>query len=434
MSNEIASTETGSDYVIPAENIEKLKADMAAFVKRMQGYAKRKSVQFTEPALTIGPARAIPQSKDPETEMPRPDRIVHDVHLEAEPAKVPGYEFVATLEHIDGAGTIVRVSPVAKVREQEFVFFREATAKCEHCGYDRQRKDTFIVRSEATGMLIQVGRNCLKDFFGHDPSWTVRMLEFVSSLGDLCRESSNGGMRVQTHFSLRDFLPWVVSCIRLHGWTSRTKAREFEGLTATADRAWSFAFPFGAKPQSFWVDRREHEPNEKDLALVEAALAFCREKFEDADTFKLSDYEHNLSVCVLGDVVDGRKAGIVASLVTYYNRDLAKREETQKDADSQWMGALGKREVFTLTLKKIFYAESQWGTKTIYKFKDAAGNIATWFSTATLEAELVIGVTYSVKGTVKKHEEYRGAKQTILNRCSVGVVVVPVAIVAEAQV
>jgi hypothetical protein len=409
-------------FVIPVENVAKMDADVATFIARMERLAKRKGVVFTPPIITKSAPRAIPQGRNPITDEKKPDLIVIDVTLQSEPAKVPGYEFVATLEHIDQHGTIVRVSPVVKAAESEFVAYRKAEPNCEHCGFKRNRADTFVVRSETTGLLIQVGRNCLKDFFGHDPSWAIKMSEFLGGLNDLFTGAGEySGFGTPSMFSLWDFMPWVASCVRLDGWTSRTNARLHEGLKATADAAFRFAFPVRSDYDDyrFKRERDAHQPTENDIELARKAVEFVREKFEAMDVLTLNDYEHNLSVCVNADIVDHRKAGIVASLITYYNRDLAKREETQKDADSNYFGVIGKRAVYDLKLVKVFSTQGQWGTTTIYKFKDVAGNIAIWFSSAVLEKELEIGTSYKIKGTVKAHNDRDGVKQTILSRCVV---------------
>jgi hypothetical protein len=411
-------------YVVPTQNLAKLDSEFAHFVERMERLAKRKqNVVFNLPKLIKSEPRAIPQGFNALTHAKKPDLIVVDVTIEGEPTKVPGYQFVATLEHVEGAdgkiSTIVRVVPTAEVAPQEFINFRTVESKCDHCHADRNRKDTFLVRREADKALLQVGRNCLRDFFGHDPSWAVRECEFLGSLDDLLSASEGdgwGGSNVSRKVNLHDFLPWVVSCIRLKGWTSRTKARELYDVRATADLAGEFAFPPFRPSEFFYREREKFEPTPADEEVANKALAYAREKFEDADPVSISDYEHNLSVVVGCDYVDFRKLGLAASLITFFDRELAKREEHLKDEISQHFGTVGKREVFNLTLVKIFATVGMFGPTTIYKFKDIAGNIATWFSTANID-RLEIGKTYAVKGTVKKHGEFRGVKQTVLNRC-----------------
>lgn len=68
-----------------------------------------------------------------------------------------------------------------------------------------------------------------------------------------------------------------------------------------------------------------------------------------------------------------------------------------------------------------------WETVYIYKFIDEDGNLLVWKTTAVFgywdENEdwncYEPGDTLKLRGTVKAHDEYRGTKQTVLNRCKV---------------
>jgi hypothetical protein len=82
---------------------------------------------------------------------------------------------------------------------------------------------------------------------------------------------------------------------------------------------------------------------------------------------------------------------------------------------SEYVGKVGERmkglEV-TVTFLKQF--ETDFGLSTLHKFVDADGNVFTWFSSSkTLE----LGEKYRMNAGVKKHEEYKEVKQTILTRC-----------------
>jgi hypothetical protein len=54
----------------------------------------------------------------------------------------------------------------------------------------------------------------------------------------------------------------------------------------------------------------------------------------------------------------------------------------------------------------------------MFIFNDEQGNCIVWKATSNPSME--IGQTYSVKGTVKDHTDYKGTKQTLLTRCSIG--------------
>ena len=106
-----------------------------------------------------------------------------------------------------------------------------------------------------------------------------------------------------------------------------------------------------------------------------------------------------------------------------------KAEEARK-AISQYVGEIGKRETFTVTLEKCvkFEVTSYMGfgtdTKRIYIFADADGNKIVWKTTGILwkdpddwnKGSVQEGETVKIKGTIKEHGEFNGEKQTEINR------------------
>ena len=96
-------------------------------------------------------------------------------------------------------------------------------------------------------------------------------------------------------------------------------------------------------------------------------------------------------------------------------------------AQSNYVGSVGDRLELEVSYKFKVKYESQFGTVKIYSFKDADGNTLVWKTTsgylwADGEKENggnVIaqkGDKIKIKATVKEHSEYKGEKQTILNR------------------
>ena len=117
-------------------------------------------------------------------------------------------------------------------------------------------------------------------------------------------------------------------------------------------------------------------------------------------------------------------------------REEAERAEREarikaEKAISQYVGEVGKR----ITVKAT-YISSTWfevksfrgyGTETMYvhTFKDVDGNKLIWKTSTSLGTWLEDGTwqkhkygeNIDITGTVKEHKEYRGEKQTALNRC-----------------
>lgn len=90
-------------------------------------------------------------------------------------------------------------------------------------------------------------------------------------------------------------------------------------------------------------------------------------------------------------------------------------------SNSQYIGAVGDKLEVRATFKAKYSYETHYTyrgeTHYIYKFADPDGNIIVWNTTSWQELE--IGTDYLVKGTIKEHSEYKGEKQTVLQRCRV---------------
>jgi hypothetical protein len=92
--------------------------------------------------------------------------------------------------------------------------------------------------------------------------------------------------------------------------------------------------------------------------------------------------------------------------------------QEQREAEgraSEYVGEVKDRFEFEAEVLGVYGTEGYYGHTDIVKFKDEDGNLFTWFASDYTDLER--GDRMTIKGTVKKHEEYRGMKQTILTRC-----------------
>ena len=334
-----------------------------------------------------------------------------------------GWTFVATLNHFkDETGAtqnILKVVPGFDNKIPES--YRHAdSSNCDHCQKKiTTRKDTFVVHHAESGQWKQVGRNCLCDFLGGiDPHTVAASLECLFAALQACKESEDdfgfGGGSYESVTPILPFLAVVAACIRVDGWLSRGKAKE-EGGEATADRVLTALY--GSSPEAMTYAKKVM-PTAEDMTLAATALDFTRESLTDkADLTDLNDYEHNLRVaCSLSSV--GRKTvGIVASAIPYYTREMAKASEAAKGAGSVHFGEIGKRADFYLSMTSTFARDFGYGPCFVTKLVDGSGNVATWF--ASEKPEMEIGKVYRVTATPKKHDDYKGVKQTTLARCKV---------------
>lgn len=86
------------------------------------------------------------------------------------------------------------------------------------------------------------------------------------------------------------------------------------------------------------------------------------------------------------------------------------------DSTSEYLGEVGERKEFTLTVKKAIPLEDAFGTKTLHIMADPDGNVAIW---TTAAKTLVVGDTHQLRGTIQSLDTYKGTKQTRLTRCTI---------------
>jgi len=192
------------------------------------------------------------------------------------------------------------------------------------------------------------------------------------------------------------------------------------------------------------------KPSEADYVVAREVAAWLESLAEQEQS---SDYLHSLSVYGRVGIVNAQGAGIVASAIQAYNRELAKKAEVLDQSGSVHVGAVKERVTVKVKLLACFMKEGHYGTTYIQRFLTSDGNVLVWFgstkvardcfrsstndlvdvlsadepaqdaSQRTYYKAYVPGDEFWIKGTVKDHGEYKGVKNTIVAR--VGVVNAP---------
>jgi len=88
----------------------------------------------------------------------------------------------------------------------------------------------------------------------------------------------------------------------------------------------------------------------------------------------------------------------------------AKREE--EAATSKYVGSLGERAEFELTVDFTTSFDTQFGIMHVHIMRDATGNVIVYKGSSIAKR----GERIKVKGTVKEHKAYKGVAQTIISR------------------
>lgn len=437
----------GVVYRVPVEN-------MAALRKKLDGLVKRAAkLGIAEMSYRVTDEVERHESKiDPLVAMAELGYVPRStayrfVVLNAGVLKLAGWMFLATLSVEPGGVMVSKVPGFARAwalhregkaaqaptnfgdeisRESDAAldamdlsaYRDEATAtRCEHCGLARRRTKTYLVEHVETGEVKQVGSNCLRDFLGVDPNSLVKHAEYLRD-ADAALSGEGGGSGGGRETDVETYLTHVSAMLRVHGWSPRS------GYTAglpTADAAWDNLWNYGKKDKGHPL---YDEVTDADYERAVASLTWAREHFgaKLAAGERMSDFDHNLYVAANGDTVPKKGDGLLAYLpvahAKFEEREIEQRERAKRQeavaSTSAHVGQPGDRVQVTARVMSVFEHEGNYGTTFITTLHDDAGNEFKWFGSYELERDSVVEATW----TVKKHDEWKGTKQTVLTRPS----------------
>jgi len=308
------------------------------------------------------------------------------------------------------------------------VEFRSRVGECDHCGHNRKRKETYVIENENTHEIKMVGSSCLKDFLGHkDPHHIANMASILhtmdSFLTDLQDEFCGGSGDYSIDiFSLEEFVTLTISIIAKYGWMNRANARD-NGCMSTADHVMHYLCPPKNMSREDMVDFNaelaELKATDEQKVEADTIIKWSQNLTEEECE---NDFMYNLNLIAKFNAVTADKSGIAAAMVVSHRYKM-KKEKSAKEANKPFIksvhiGVIGERSEMVVTTKSIFESNNDFGLTGIHKIVDDKGNCLTWFASEST-SWLEVDATYKVKATVKDHNEYKGIKQTIVNRIKI---------------
>jgi len=401
-----------------------------ALVAELERLARR-AAKIGAPAITW----SLGEVEQREVAVPRGDgsdrsdvRLVPFVRLTLIGTRpvVAGWEFAATVQHLDGAN-VLRHTPAFAGERDVPETFRTRGPVCDHCQSRRPRRDTYLLVSEA-GEWKQVGSSCLVDFLGHaDPHALAAYAELLASALSLCEgagEDAEGGWGFgggRSVFAVLEFLAHAAAEIRESGWTPKSAVPD-RPSQSTAERALDRIAP---TRDALREDPRDRSVSESDRAVAAATLEWALSLGSGGERF--GDYLWNLHAVAKGGVVEYRTAGIAASMVAAHTKAEVRRRERAARKPSEHVGAVGETRSFALLLDRHFSFETAWGMVDRFLFRDADDCVFTWKASGSAKVigapdgddDMVEGERYVLTARVKEHGEYKGTKQTVLTLAAV---------------
>ncbi len=353
------------------------------------------------------------------------------ITLDGEAPDVNGWRLSARM-HVTDQGNIV-----TRVPGEDLPDWAKNFIGCQHCNMNRRRKDLFAVIHDTDGTKV-VGRTCLQDFF--DGSNPQGIIDYAKMVDDVLKASESASKESfykndtkYLGFDLFRALMWVHAEVSVFGFVPSSLERRRPGEVPTRDFVRSLIIG-GVDGKDRQELLRQHALKQNIDILSTKVVVQVNDLIRWAKNMDASgnDYLHNLQVIARNGFVDWRGMGYVASMFKAHEnasmRSAAAAQIAKAKANSTHIGIVGERVCFIGEVVFMRDFDGQYGVTTLIKFVTDEGNAISWWASSPSynivsgqcgRKWIEKGDSVSVKGTVKRHEEYKGEKQTTITRARV---------------
>lgn len=308
---------------------------------------------------------------------------------------IDGWKVLAHIDHIDGINIVKLLPGASKVPAD----YRTREPYCDHCQSRRIKKYSYIIENTTTQQTMQVGKTCMKDFFGKDitsfMSWFSWSEKFFDELFDEDSEFYKTD-RNAFRYPITEAVAVAFASTEEYGYHNSQSNYPTKYDIDT--------YFFGDSGRAITLEPKHHE---------QAAAAIKWASEQDAST---NDFIAAVQSLIQLDSVPARFFGYAAGIVPFYQNSQRQQKEAV-DVLNQHFGEIKDRLDMTLTLKTERTFEGSYGITHIYTFLDAHNRTVVWFASRNMGFE--VDETIVAAATIKNHSEYKGVKQTNVTRLKV---------------
>lgn len=310
---------------------------------------------------------------------------INHVRINAD-VKINGFHFVAKFDHTE---------KVVFAHEKIPSNFDIEKCNCDHCGVNRFRLTTYIIKDGEKYM--QVGGSCLINYVGHKFSMNV-LPDAFATIDDIMNSDYGTGER---RYDIREIIRFAIVSVRRRGY-SKSSADY-----STADDVKSMMLDFSIGKQSVIDDYSAVTTEE-----VREHIEFVR----NSDDVPIGSFMFNLKNIFNNQYCTLRTMAIAVAVVPSLAFAKQKRVTNENTKVSNFVGEEKQKLTdIQVSIMAVSVYDSYYGTNTMIKMIDATGNIFVWFASGVKNYES--GDEFMLSGTVKTHDLFKGTKQTVLTRC-----------------
>jgi hypothetical protein len=425
--------------IIPLDGVEGLKKKVSLLARHARrlgieeptitvNFASKRELPQTHETLLLTEDGQVPVGGEPKV---RIVEVVDVVLASPDVGAASGeYRSVAALQHLGSSEKgekMVEVFARATEDAQRAEPYRTETFCCEHCKLTRRRVWSILVERISTGDILQLGSECAEHYVA-DPLKVIDQFQFQDAIVSLIRdmESCCDGrtyMGGGSSIGVADAMEVATHCmasVRQFGWGKRWEGDGMAKFESSHSTGVAVAHRLNFRPAN---------------SLPRGALSTLPTTYEITDTDRLEARQaiNWIATCETEDEfltslkllygpgwISEKKIYQAAALAIAWSKEKERRLAAERPP-SEHQGQLKERMQVELHVTRRNGWQTDFGYKTAYTMEDRSGNSYVWMTTSLGFPETANDTNnwFLVKGTVKKHSEFRGVKQTELTRLTI---------------
>lgn len=314
---------------------------------------------------------------------------------------VEGWEPIAYIEHRHADGNIVKTFGDGQVPKR----YRNCDPFCEHCETHKIKVHSYVIRHVDTDEYKMVGMGCINQYVNADMLNVFKYLDRVMKDVDQVANPDPEEMQYRQRWaevSVRQALAVAACSVSKHGYIKSSLGR-----TSTRNDV----------NDEFFSIYREHFYPAEDVAekagLVDRCINYWLEQSPK------NDFVHNVQVIFgEGHVASNNMGYLVGAIGSYMNHVEQESKKNSFNVVNEYLDAeIKDRLEIDVIYLGAYTFQSYYGWTNIHRFVDKDGHVMVWFSGNNVDAEH--GDNLHIKATVKKFQEYKDKKQTVITRVNV---------------
>ncbi len=335
----------------------------------------------------------------------------------------------------DGSEAIVMQNPLMEsmAHAQFPTHFHD---HCDHCTSGRRgRHKTMTFRHKETDEVVSVGSSCVLEYTGIDPSLVESILDFKGKATTHDFDTGTRGPKATMttyEFALRasmwlhankPYARGLGASLFQHDLIKHPQSGQIGfGYRQLMPATTIIMAPAGGitEPVDFrWLREDQVAPeaiSPSVFTVAEAFMDYC------LNLSGSSSFEHTVRNIFKSGIVSGKSSamagGALAGYLKHIQREARKTAEVERKVAApagKHLGTVGERADFgPATVVFVRRIEGYYGTTTLTKFL-AGDDTLVWFRSGD-KSDLAVGDTVSITGTVKKHDQFKDEKQTVITR------------------